>query len=56
MSSGYYQKNKDFKKSLVKVIEIFLKKIKTNSKNMVVNDTKIFLKKEKTKSVKMLVK
>ena len=41
LSVKYYQKNKDYKKKLLKVIQIFLKKKKKKSNNLVLNVTKI---------------
>ena len=48
MLTGYYQNNnKRFQKRLVKGTKFFLKKKKTKSVNMLMNDTDIFLKKKK---------
>ena len=41
LSAKYYQKNKDYKKKLVKDIQVFLMKKKKKSNNLVLDVTKI---------------
>ena len=51
LTVNIYQKTKKgFKKRLVKGIKVFLKKRKTKSVNMLVNDVEIFLNKKKANS------
>ena len=51
MTNSYYKKTKkSFQKKLLKDIKIFLKKKKTESVNMLVND-----KKKKKRSINMVV-